>query len=198
FKRDERGVASIEGIILIPLLFWAFIGTFVIFHAFKTQTEGLRATYAIADAISREDGEVDSTYFNSIYDLAKFMTDGAPGLAQRYTIVCQSPKEADKLRVAWSIVRFPPQPANQPLPPEFVPLNSTSINTEKDRLPTIPVGDQLILVETFLPFTPVWSFNPVWENAISAQTFDYFIFTRPRFTSQLKFKGQPNWVCPNF
>ncbi|MEM6728271.1 MAG: TadE/TadG family type IV pilus assembly protein [Pseudomonadota bacterium] len=184
-RRDERGLSAIETVVIVPMLFWALAGTFVMFNAFKTQTEGLRATNAIADAISRETSELNGNYITSLYDLTRYMARGKHPIRQRITIVCRSTTVPDEYRVAWSVVRGPTNPVG------IDPWTSQTINTRKDDLPIMPVGDQLILVETML------SFRPVFGAILSDQTLNYWVFTRPRFTNQVKYQGQPNWVCPN-
>lgn len=183
FLKDQTGVASVESILLIPLLFWAYIGTFVMFDAYKKQTDGLRVSYAVADAISREENEINQAYLNSMVKLSNYMTRVPSKITQRVTIVCYSPKKK-KYRVAWSR-------STGPLKQVIKKHTNGTIHNYKDRLPEMPLGDQVILVETFMDYAPLW------DVGVSSMTFDYWIFTRPRFTNQVKWAGKPNWVCPS-
>ena len=182
FAREESGLASIESILLIPLLFWAYLGTFVMFDAYKKQTDGLRVTYAVADAISREETALNQAYLDSMLQLSNFMTRSPSGITQRITIVCYSPKKG-LYRVAWSRSQGPQKKA-------FKKLKNDTIDTYKSQLPILPLGDQAIVVETFMEY------SPMWDVGLEGQTFDYWVFTRPRF-SQVVWDGKPNWDCPS-
>ena len=151
------------------------------FDAYKKQTDGLRATYAIADAISREENDINQSYLNSMLDLTNYLTRTPNRVTQRVTIVCYSPKKS-KYRVAWSRSQGPKKRT-------YKRHKNSTIDTLKDKLPILPLGDQLILVETFLDYAPLWNVG------IDANTYDYFVFTRPRF-SQIKYENKSNWVCP--
>ncbi|MEM6277477.1 MAG: hypothetical protein AAF714_11060 [Pseudomonadota bacterium] len=182
FRDDESGLASIESILLIPLLFWAYLGTFVIFDAFKKQTDGLRVTYAVADAISREDAALNQTYLNNMRTLTNFLTRSSERVTQRVTIVCFS-ESRDRYAAAWSRVSGPKQG-------DYPAHTDWTLDANDYRLPNLPLGDQLILVETFMDY------QPVWNVGIDAKTFEYWVFTRPRFASQVKWENQNSWVCP--
>lgn len=181
FFKDQGGVASIEAILLIPLLFWAYTGTFVMFDAYKKQTDGLRVTYSVADAISREDSELTQAYLDSMTLLSDFMSRSPNRVTQRVTIVCYS-AEDDQYQVAWSRTTGPKKST-------LLPHTDLTVDDNRDRLPILPVGDQVVLVETFMDYAPVWSVG------LAAQTFDYWVFTRPRFTNQVKHIAEPTGVC---
>lgn len=182
FRKDERGMASIESLLIIPLLFWAYLGTFVMFEAYKRQTDGLRVTYAVADAISREEDAINQTYLNSMRKLTNYLTRSHELVTQRVSVVCFSPKR-NKYRVAWSRVSGPKKS-------QYPRYNNSNIKDISDDLPVMPLGDQLILVETFMEYAPLW------DVGMGEMTFDYFIFTRPRFTNQIQWEGKPEWACP--
>ncbi|MEM9436025.1 MAG: pilus assembly protein [Pseudomonadota bacterium] len=182
FRRDEAGTVSIEAILVIPLLFWAYMAIFVMFDAYKKQTDGLRATYAVADAISREDAEINQTYLNSMADLLDFLTRSPSQITMRTTIVCFS-EDLDAYTVAWSKLTGP-NAANLTL------FSDANINNIKDKLPVIPEGDQVIVLEMFMDY------SPMWDIGLDPKEFQYFSFTRPRFTNQVKWENQPTWICP--
>jgi len=182
FRDDEDGMASIESILLIPLLFWAYVGTFVMFDAFKKQTDGLRVTYAVADAISREDAALDQTYLNNMRNLTNYLTRSPERVTQRITVVCYS-ETSGKYAAAWSQVSGPKHTT-------YPAHTDATLDDNKERLPNIPVGDQILLVETFMDYQPIWNIG------LDARTFEYWVFTRPRFSSQMIWEDETTWVCP--
>lgn len=182
FRKDEHGTVSIEVILLVPLLFWAYLATFVMFDAYKTQTDGLRAAYAVADAISREDEEINQTYLNSMTNLLNFLTRSSRKVTMRTTIVCYS-EDTNGYHVAWSKLTGP-DTENRTI------YTDANINTISDKLPIMPVGDQIIVLEMFMQYTPFW------DVGLEPTEYEYFSFTRPRFTNQIKWENEPTWVCP--
>ena len=54
FRSETRGAAVLEAVIITPVLIWVYVGSFVFFDAFRTYSNSVRATYAVADVISRE------------------------------------------------------------------------------------------------------------------------------------------------
>ncbi|MEO0485241.1 MAG: hypothetical protein AAF092_04955 [Pseudomonadota bacterium] len=183
FSRDEDGGAAVEAMLVLPILLWAFVASFVMFDAYKKQTDGLKVSYAVADALSREENDINQTFLNSMLKLSDFMTFSPEKLTQRVSIVCYSPQN-QSYTVAWSRSTGPKKSS-------YPAHTNTSIHNERGRLPVIPLGDQLIVVETFMRFTPIV------DIGLSDQIFEYWTFTRPRFTNQVKWQGQNSWVCPS-
>ncbi|MCZ7676076.1 MAG: hypothetical protein M5U35_09670 [Roseovarius sp.] len=89
FRDDERGSFIVEAVIALPILFWGLAATFEFFevHRFKSVRE--KATYTIADMLSREQDVVTEVYM----DNAKALLD-----------VIASDDGVNQLRV--SVVRF--------------------------------------------------------------------------------------------
>ncbi|MEL6549771.1 MAG: hypothetical protein AAFQ54_05925 [Pseudomonadota bacterium] len=181
-RSDTRGNVSIEAIILVPMLFWAYMMIYGVFDAYRKQTDGLRVSYAVADAISREENAIDQQYLDSMITLADYMTNSPSPVTQRVTIVCYS-AENTEYHVAWS-------KTSGGYVEELPPHTNATLNQSDHRLPEIVVGDQVILVETFVHYAPLLNLS------ITQKMFDYWTFTRPRFTNQVKYENEDEWVCP--
>jgi len=70
FFQDESGSASIELLIVLPLLAWIFFATFVFFDAFRAKSINVKATYTISDILSREVNEpITPEFMDSLYAL---------------------------------------------------------------------------------------------------------------------------------
>ncbi|MEL6700331.1 MAG: hypothetical protein AAFO58_01430, partial [Pseudomonadota bacterium] len=145
FVRDSEGVASVETILLLPLLMWAYVSTFVFFDAYRVQTDGLRVAYSVSDSIGRQENGVNQTFMNSMERMTNFLTKSPNGITLRTTIVCWSNNHS-KYRVAWSNVTGAKT--------TILPHTHHTLHAQADRLPVVPFGDQLILVEMFLDYRP--------------------------------------------
>lgn len=179
FRRDEAGLLTLETMLMLPLLFWVFIATFAFFDVFRAQTVTMNATYTISDLISREWEGVDDNYLTQMHRLQNYLTYSQTESQLRVTIVCWSDKKK-KYRVAWSSTH-----GSQFLKKH----NNSSIEAQKDKLPTFPEGEQLILVESWVDY------QPPLNVGIAADTHYNYVFTRPRFTAQIKLNDDDSLVC---
>ena len=170
FLRDPRGTASVEAIIILPLLLWGYIATFVYFDAFRMQNLNLKAAYTIVDMISRETGTINPTYINGLNTVYDYLTNTNAATSIRVSSVNWD-AATGRYNVQWSYAT-----KSQPV------MDNTQVNLFKTKLPKLPVGDTLIVVETNLPFTPDF---PNLNLGVKATTFTQFISTRPRFTSKV-------------
>ena len=69
FSRKESGVISVEAVMIYPLLFWGMCASYTFFDGYKQSSRNLKASYAIADVISRERNDINATYMDTLYDL---------------------------------------------------------------------------------------------------------------------------------
>jgi Flp pilus assembly protein TadG len=54
FIRDTRAAVAFETVLLTPILVWAYIGSFVFFDAYRVYNTSVKATYMVADMLSRQ------------------------------------------------------------------------------------------------------------------------------------------------
>ncbi|PJI92464.1 hypothetical protein BC777_1315 [Yoonia maricola] len=73
FRDDERGIISIELVLVVPILVWVFLSTYVYFDVYRVETNSVRATITIAEMFSRED-MVDNTYIDSAREVLRELT----------------------------------------------------------------------------------------------------------------------------
>lgn len=180
FRDDNRGLAALEAIILLPTLAMVGVAGVIFFEGYRLQNDSLRATYAVADAIAREKKEITNQYLNSMHDMLDQLVPDDGGIAMRVTIVCYSERRK-KYRVAWS--------AKKGHMSGLKKHTHHTIKLEADRLPDMPYGDQVIVVETFAKHRPSLSIG------IPARDVSNFVVVRPRFVNQVKFANKPKWIC---
>lgn len=175
FLRSERGSFTVEAVVVFPLLVWAYTAMFVFWDAFKTENINLKATYTIADMISREQEEICTDYIAGANSIYAFLNSGDSNHRLRVTAARQIPDDngdGEPEYEFWSI----PYPANG-LPAY------TNVSEFKPLLPIMADYDSVIIV------TAATDWEPVFNAGLSARTLSETVVTSPRFAPRID-------VCP--
>lgn len=168
FVRDTHASATVEAVLILPLLLAWFVGSFVFFDGFKNRNTALKATYTIGDILSRRTKGVTPEYIGHLQQLYDRLTYTSGSSALRVTSLEWSGEEH---RVVWS------RSSKDTL---SVQTNTTvKFDSFKNRVPMMAVDETVILVETFTDYNP--AFNVGWEHRV----FENFVVTSPRFASCL-------------
>lgn len=168
FARDEDGGLSIEAVFALPMLVWAITATFVFWDAFKTMNVSQKATYTVADMLSREVAPINDNYMTSIHEIYDFLSGDAGANAIRVSVVTFTTNpttNVDELQLVWS------EGVNVP--------GYADLSIIEDRLPTLSLGEQIIVVET----EQEWS--PAFAVGLASYRFREVALARPRFSPQL-------------
>ena len=172
FARDTEGSMSVEAVIIMPLLFWFFVASYVWFDSFQAQNTNLKAAYTVADMISRETAPVNDTYMNGLNTILDFLTHSNQPTSVRVTSVrCAENCDSDQSRVmemCWSWASA-----------EKSPHTDGTLTSVYDQVPLMAEGDTVLLTETFM------TYEPAFEAGLSTFEFDNFIVTRPRFAAEV-------------
>ncbi len=179
FVRSEQGSLSIEAVLVVPILAWAIVATFVFFDAFKTQYISKRATYTIADMLSREETPVDANYLASLHEMYNYLANGEGDNTLRVTVVERKTDEdtgVPYLDLVWS---------------EGVNVEKyVNLSVIEDRIPGISVGEQLIVVES----EQDWS--PAFGVGLADYKFYEIALARPRFSPKLCWETASGCTTP--
>jgi len=176
FTRDSRGSVVVEAVLILPLLLWAYTATFVFFDAYHTETRNLRATYTIADLVSRQTRMLhasDIDGMNKVFDMLNATAVTGQKTAIRITDV-QWDQKSKSYKVVWSYGTK-----------GKLPQTDASIKLMADKLPVLSNGDTELVVESWLTYTP--AFEPVFGAGVTARTLYQMVTTRPRLSPQVKF-----------
>ena len=180
FRSDERASLSIEFVIMFPLLAWVYLGMFVYFDGFRAQSQSDKASFTIADMVSRETNYITPNYIDTLYSLHGMMTRDHNPTKLRISILEWDDINEYYTRV-WSEHRGGVED-----------LTNDIIRTEnyRNRLPDgLPHGEELILVEAWTLYEPPFDLGRLiswnWSGDFGAVRFDTFVVVRPRFTSQV-------------
>lgn len=171
FARDRRGSMPVEGIIASTWLIWWYVASFQFFDAYRQKNINLKAAYTLADMISRvqPDDAVDSAYIEGLNTLFDYLTFSRRPTWVRVSSVIWDDVD-NRYEIAWSYATG-----------SAVGHTDSSIQAEASRIPVMPAGDSVILVETNM------AYEPIFNIGLNAQWYTTFITTRPRFTSCVKF-----------
>ena len=169
FLQDTEATLTVELVLALPILLWGYLATGVFFDAYNVQSNASKATYTVADLLSRQREEVDAKFLTESRNLFDWLLGNQGTSAIRITSVSFD-DVADVYRVHWSHGTNGKQPQTD-----------ATIANFAGQLPDLPDGDYVIVVETWHDFTPSFSVG------IPESTFENFIVTAPRFMPKLEF-----------
>lgn len=173
FTRSERGVIAIEAVLILPLLIWAVLAAIVFVDAYRAQTQNQRATYVIADAVSRLWDPMTNEYFVGLWDLHGMMVNYSNQTHIRVSVVQWS--EADQTNILrWSQTSTSDR---------FPWLTQEQVDAGIDRVPMLSDGDSLVLVETWMDYEPPFSVG------LNSTVYRNEIFVSPRYVPQITYRA---------
>lgn len=167
--RSDRGAMSVEAVIILPILIWAFFGMFTIFEAFRQRSVTLKASYTVADMISRQIDALGPDAIVGLNDVFDYLTVSNEPSWMRVTSVYWD-RDGARFRSRWSYATH-----------GHAPLNDLTLQDLKEFVPAMSSGDTVIMLETYLTFTPAF------DMGLTAGVNRNVIVTRPRFASQVVF-----------
>lgn len=162
FRDDVRASLSVETVLVMPLLTWWYVGSFVYFDAFREQNVNLKAAYTVADMLSREETAIDMDYLNGLNKVFDYLTTTNKPTWVRVTSIYWSETEK-KYKMSWS----------RATKSKAVHTEAT-INAKASRIPKLVDGDYVFIVETNA------AYEPFFNVGLGARWFENFIVTRSR------------------
>jgi hypothetical protein len=182
FLHDESGLILVETLIMLPLLIWALVAIFIYWDVFRSINTTQKASYALADLLSRQKTEISLNYANGLQEVLDFLAPGGQTMRLRITsFECINPTGNNTCSTAAGSYRLlfsysPGSPVNGVLP-----LTETDIQAWKPRIPILAHKDSVFVVETTVDFKArLQTVLLGMLIGIEDQTFGEFIVTRPR------------------
>ncbi len=167
FWSDTDGAVTLEFILVMPFLFWAFMAAYVFFDGYRQSTLNVKAAYAVGDLISRETQAINPAYIDSMKQVMEMMTRSRSNIKLRVSVV-RWDEDDNRYYVDWSETRgF----ATERTDSNIMPITQ--------QLPTMPDNERVILVETSNLFVPLFNIG------MGTRDLRNFVFTRPRFAPQV-------------
>lgn len=171
FRRDDRGAISTEAILILPMLLWAYMAMFVYWDAFRAVNTHTKATYTVADMISREINPVNGAYIDGLASIHRFITQVPAGDSYLRVTHFQYDEDNGAYIVLWSR-----STGGAPLA-----LNAAGLGALADRIPVMADSDTALLVEAWRVF------RPRLDVGVGDRMFHELTVVRPRFLSPLPF-----------
>lgn len=172
FRDETRGTMTVEMVVTLPLLIWAMVATYEFFEIHRYQSVRDKATYTIADMLSREEIGINDIYIDNSMTLFDQITNDA-GVNQLRISVVAFVEEDNEYVTQWSEVRgtggFAPFEEDAEFP------NGAAT------LPIMNDGEIVILVESNSMYEPL--LDLVFRDQIRMGT---RVFTSLRFSPDLK------------
>lgn len=183
FWSNEEGSISMEFILWLPLLIFWIVFSLAAFLAMNNRLDAMNATNVIADILSREETQIDSSRVNDLRLLfnALLPTSSGPSQMRVSSIMMTS----SGLEVRWTEC--------------FGQIKALEVDDlPSDYLPIMANLQTVVLVETFVPYIPIvgmrdhggapmaWGTPLEWRNRV---------FIRPRNVSKVEKTGDA--VSPN-
>lgn len=173
FRDDEQGSLAVETVLIIPILFWAYLSMFAIFDAYRQHAINQKAAYTIGDIISRETTPLDTAYLEGTRELLAYLTsNSAADVAIRITSVKYDANNEIYKR-DWS----------KNLGWESA-LSNNDVGELKTRLPIMPHNDRVVVVETFVKY------DPPFDTGLQEREITNFVFTRPRYAPRVLWNNE--------
>ena len=169
YRDRTQGSMVIEAIFAVPVLAMGMTGFFTFWDAYRTQNEVQKATYAVADMLSREMVPATPAFLDGLEDILEYLVREDARL--RFTSIRRTsdgPTGATGLDVLWSY-----SPSNG-LPV----LTDTTVGTVEPALPMMAIGSNIVLLEVEVPFAPM-------TDILSVSLLTERVAMRPRFLPTL-------------
>lgn len=180
FLRQEDGLVLVEGLLTMPLVIWALVAMFIYWDVFRTINVTQKAAYSVADLLSRQKADINTTYLNGLQDVVDFLTPGGHPVAVRITsLECVAPTAPGVCNSSGGSYKrlFSKSPDNK-----VAELTEADIQPWKGtRIATLSHGESVFVVETQVDFKA--QLQTVLMGllvGVQDQSFGEFIVTRPR------------------
>lgn len=178
FVADERGSFSIEAVLMFPMLVWAFMAMYVFFEGLRESNINLKATYTIADLMSRESETVTQTYIDNMNVIYKWMARTPNPVEMRMSVV-RYDLTADEHVLHCSLGAG----GKEQLLQEQVRTNVTP------HVPIMPDASFAIVVETWVDYTPIMDVPLIGLGMEETEIYN-IVVTSPRVSDMFS--------CPDY
>ncbi len=180
FRRREDGSVLTEFVIVLPLLIWAWAALFGYWDAYSASNRMQKATFNVADALSRSATTVDAPTLNGMKAFFDFMNRTGDPSQLRFTNIQWT--DADhSYKVLWSY-----SPGNQ-----MAPLTDADLLSIKAKVPDLVDLETLLIVESKVEYRAPLTASSIGGlfYGLGDRNMTEFVATRPRFMLNVCFTG---------
>lgn len=173
FWSDKSAAVAFEMVIIFPILLWAWIGTFAFFDAYRVYNTSIKATYTVADLLSRQLCVVYDSDLDGMAAMLEAMIRDTDGVEMRATEIIAN--NDGTYRVMWS---YGTGSLADYATPNLSPL--------EDQLPNMAEHERVVLVESFVDY------DPAFDVGLNDLVFENFTLTRPRYADRVVYNAGTN------
>ncbi|MEI4261115.1 TadE/TadG family type IV pilus assembly protein [Roseovarius sp. D0-M9] len=174
FRREERGSVMVEAVITLPVLIWAIGATYEFFEVHRYQSARDKASYTIADMVSREMLPITPTYISNAKTVFDTIANDHGTNTLRVSVIKYDVDE-DEYSVKWSEVRGTTNLSR---------LETSDVIDAHDRLPQMRDGEELVIVESLSDYQPMFD---VWPG--DPMEMSTYVMAIPRFAPQINWSN---------
>ena len=170
FRNDEEGTVTLEAVLTLPLLFWALAATYEFFELHRYNSARDKASYTVADMISREMQSITPVYMNNAMTLFNTIANDS-GTNQMRVSVVRYDVDTDTFSIRWSQVRGDG---------DMTVLTDAQVRNAHGSLPIMSDGEEVIVLESASVYPPIFDVGISENLAIETR-----VMTSPRFAPQV-------------
>lgn len=191
FWKDRDGSVPIEGLFGSLLLLGWYIVLFQFYDAFRARSIALRASYTVADMISRQIDAIGPTYMTGAKKVFDYIAaaQNSNYTWMRISLIRCFEDENDDATCDGVAKKFLLDASYSTI--SSIPVQTaTTINQEASRIPMLAAGDSAVVLETSLTYWPIfvsgdreWRLDgQTWtrQGLRASLRFSNFVVTRPR------------------
>ncbi|MEL7255362.1 MAG: pilus assembly protein [Pseudomonadota bacterium] len=172
FAEDTNGTIMVETVLTLPMMFMGLAGMFEFFEVHRFQSTRDKASYTVADMLSREQSVINDVYMDNVKTLFDEIADDYGVNTIRVSVIDYNATD-DEYGIVWSEVRGQNS---------MSPLTDVHVRDDHDVLPIMDDGEHVILVESQAQYRTIFEVGFSDEMTITTR-----VFTSIRFAPQLCF-----------
>ncbi|WP_294608474.1 TadE/TadG family type IV pilus assembly protein [Roseovarius sp.] len=174
FFSNEHGTAAVETIIMAPFLIVGLVFSYEYYELYRHQSQREKATYTVADILSRETAVIKNHYIDNAKSLFDSMTGDQDDNQLRISVVryhVDPDQGIDEFELRWSEMRGEGA---------MNALTQADVQNAHDVFPLMVNGQDLVVVENRSIYEPVVTNGLMRDVPIETR-----MFMTLRFASQL-------------
>ena len=173
FRDATSGSVTVEAVFVVPMMMLGFFGFFAFWDAYRTQNTVQKASYAVADMLSREMIPASQTLLDGLEETLEFLIQRDARIrVTSLRRVSDGPTGVTGIDVLWSY-----SPNNV-----MLPLTEQTLVQLEPAIPMMAVGSNMVLFEVVVPYEGV-------SEILEVDTLTEVVAMRPRFLPTLCMQG---------
>lgn len=173
FRDTTSGSVTVEAVFVVPMMMMGFFGFFTFWDAYRAQNTVQKASYAVADMLSREMIPATRPFIDGLEDTLEFLIQRDARIrVTSLRRISDGPSGVTGMDVLWSY-----SPGNV-----MLPLTDQTLVDIEPHIPMMSIGSNMVIFEVVVPYTAV-------SDMLEVDTLSEVVAMRPRFLPTLCLQG---------